>query len=155
MLINLIALGAKMPAWVNEGFRDYQQRLRGDLTMRLHEIPLRRRLDPGQLRSAQEWESREILQRVSSSYLVILDGGGTCHSSASLAQRLQFWQENQREMALVIGAPEGLGAEVRRRAQESWSLGALTFPHPLVRIMVAEAIYRAWLINKNHPYHRA
>ena len=86
---------------------------------------------------------------------MILDGGGTCHSSASLAQRLQFWQENQREMALVIGAPKGLGAEVRRRAQESWSLGALTFPHPLVRIMVAEASYRAWLINKNHPYHRA
>lgn len=144
-----------MPIWVNEGFRDYQQRLRGDVGLHLSEIPLQKRLNKSQLRAAQEKETQEILQRVGNGYVVTLDGGGQEYSSEELARRLAHWQENHRELALIIGAPEGLSAEVKARAQESWSLGKLTLPHPLVRIIVAEALYRAWTINQNHPYHRA
>ena len=84
-----------------------------------------------------------------------LDIPGRAHSSESLAARLQYWQEHHRRLALIIGGPEGIAPEIKALAHESWSLGNLTLPHPLVRIIVAEALYRAWSINHHHPYHRA
>lgn len=155
MNIHLIAVGNKMPSWVNSGFEDYQSRFRGELSLNLSEIPLNKRLDKTQLKSAQEKETREIINKAGSAYLITLDGQGKNYTSEALADRLRYWQENHREIALVIGAPEGLTPEIKAKAQESWSLGALTLPHPLVRIIVAEALYRAWTINQNHPYHRA
>ncbi|UJF23990.1 23S rRNA (pseudouridine(1915)-N(3))-methyltransferase RlmH [Suttonella sp. R2A3] len=156
MHIHLIAVGHKMPAWVSTGFNEYQNRLKGDLTLSLSEIPLQKRSKASQLASARAKESDQVMSALASAdYVVSLDIPGKVHSSESLASRLAFWQENVRELALVIGGPEGLSDEVKKRADESWSLGKLTLPHPLVRIIVAEALYRAWSINHNHPYHRA
>lgn len=155
MKIQLIAVGDKMPDWVNAGFSDYQKRFRGDISLNLQEISLNKRHDKAQLKAAQEKETREILTRAGSAAIITLDGQGKEFSSEELAKRLRFWQENHREIALIIGAPEGLTPEIKSRAVESWSLGKLTLPHPLVRIIVAEALYRAWSINQNHPYHRA
>ena len=87
--------------------------------------------------------------------IITLDIPGREYTSEALAARLQHWQENSRRIALIIGGPEGITAEIKALADESWSLGKLTLPHPLVRIIVAEALYRAWSINRNHPYHRA
>lgn len=156
MHIHLIAVGHKMPGWVNTGFSDYQSRLQGDLTLSLSEIPLQKRGKASQLAAARAKESAQVMAALANAdYVVSLDIPGKIHSSESLAQRLEFWQAHYRELALIIGGPEGLSDEVKAHADESWSLGKLTLPHPLVRIVVAEAIYRAWSINHSHPYHRA
>lgn len=156
MNITLIAVGNKMPDWVNTGFADYANRLSGDLTLVVKEIPLQKRRDKNQIAAARSKESEQILAALAGKdYVITLDIPGKVHSSESLAGRLQFWQEQAREVAMIIGGPEGLSEAVKARANESWSLGKLTLPHPLVRIVVAEALYRAWSINHNHPYHRA
>lgn len=156
MDITIIAVGNKMLDWVNEGFSDYATRFNAEINMQLKEIPLQKRGDDKQIAAARSKESAQILAALAGKdYVVTLDIAGKNYRSEQLAARLQFWQENARSLALIIGGPEGLSAEVKSRAQESWSLGALTLPHPLVRIIVAEALYRAWSINHHHPYHRA
>ena len=140
MHIEIIAVGQKMPDWVNRGYADYADRLTGDLTLGLTENK-----EAAQIRSALH----------ACDHIVTLDIPGREHSSESLAARLQHWQENHRQLALIIGGPEGIAPDIKALAHESWSLGKLTLPHPLVRIIVAEALYRAWSINRNHPYHRA
>lgn len=156
MQINLIAVGQKMPAWVEAGYADYAARLKADISLHLTEIPLHKRSDKNQIAAARQKEDGQILEQLAQAdYVVTLDVAGKQHSSEALAQRLQAWQARARQMALVIGGPEGLGGAVKAKADESWSLGMLTLPHPLVRIVVAEALYRAWSINQNHPYHRA
>lgn len=145
-----------MPAWVEAGYQDYADRLRGDLNLQLKEIPLQKRSDKNQIAAARQKEDEQILQQLQvADYVVILDVLGKNYSSEGLAERLQIWQQNARHLAMVIGGPEGISEAVKSKAQESWSLGKLTLPHPLVRIVVAEALYRAWSINHNHPYHRA
>lgn len=156
MHIEIIAVGQKMPDWVNTGFADYAGRFSADLSLKLTEIPLQKRSSASQLAAARHKEASQIrtaLQGVD--HIVILDIPGRQHSSETLATRLQYWQEHYRRVALVIGGPEGIADDIKAMAQESWSLGKLTLPHPLVRIVVAEALFRAWSINRNHPYHRA
>lgn len=156
MLITLIAVGHKMPAWVEAGYQDYAERLKGGVSLQLKEIPLQKRSDKKQIAAARQKEDEQILQTLAQAdYIVTLDIPGKVHSSEALAERLQLWQQQARHLALVIGGPEGLSEAVKAKANESWSLGKLTLPHPLVRIIVAEALYRAWSINQNHPYHRA
>ena len=156
MHIELIAVGHKMPDWVTQGFNEYRQRMQADVTLSLTEIPLQKRGKASQLASARAKESEQVMKAIDDdAYVVTLDIPGKVHSSESLADRLRFWQENTRKMVLIIGGPEGLSAEMKARANESWSLGKLTLPHPLVRIVAAEALYRAWSINNNLPYHRA
>lgn len=156
MHIEIIAVGQKMPDWVNQGFADYAGRFSGDITLGLQEIPLQKRASAGQLAAARQKEAAAMRTAVQDfDYIVMLDIPGREHSSESLAKRLQFWQDHHRRVALLIGGPEGIDPDIKALAQESWSLGKLTLPHPLVRIVVAEALYRAWSINRNHPYHRA
>lgn len=155
MNITMIAVGSKMPDWVEKGFAEYQNRLQNDVTLSLKEIHLQNRRDKNQIAAARAKESEQILHALKPmDYVITLDIPGKQHNSESLAKRLTAWQENAREVALVIGGPEGLSEEVKAKANESWSLGKLTMPHPLVRIVVAEAIYRAWSINHHLPYHR-
>ena len=89
-----------------------------------------------------------------SAHVVALDQGGKLWSTPQLAEALVRWQDLGREVALLIGGPEGLADECRARADEAWSLSRLTFPHPLVRVIAAEQLYRAWTILSHHPYHR-
>lgn len=156
MDIRLIAVGHKMPDWVNKGYLEYAERLKKEITLSLKEIPLQKRSDKQQMISARNKEDEQILKAIEEvDYVITLDIPGKSHSSESLAERLSYWQSNYRNIALIIGGPEGIGNSIKNKANESWSLGKLTFPHPLVRIIVAEALYRAWTINQNHPYHRA
>lgn len=155
MKIKLIAFGDKMPSWVNEGFKEYQGRLKAELSLELKELALKKRADERQLKKIREEEDKLILEELKKgSYFVVLDERGKNYSSLELAQRLKFWQDNFSQISLLIGSPEGISPEIKALANESWSLGKLTLPHPIVRIVVAEALYRAWSINKNHPYHR-
>lgn len=156
MRIQLLAVGTKMPGWVDAGFEEYRKRLPADCELTLREIALARRGKGIDLARAIEKEGEAMLAPISSdTHVVALDVAGKPWSTEQLAQKFAFWQQHFRNVALLVGGPDGLAAAARARAAEAWSLSALTLPHPLVRIVIAEQLYRAWSINNNHPYHRA
>ncbi|MVF13342.1 23S rRNA (pseudouridine(1915)-N(3))-methyltransferase RlmH [Ketobacter sp. MCCC 1A13808] len=155
MRIRLIAVGTKMPAWVDQGFNEYQKRLNQDLTLELTEIAAGKRGKNADLARITEKEGQQMLAAIHpQDHVITLDVPGKPHSTESLSERLELLMHSGKHISLLIGGPEGLSTRCRQAAQESWSLSALTLPHPLVRILVAEQLYRAWSILKGHPYHR-
>lgn len=156
MAIHLIAVGARMPAWVNAGVADYASRLSREWGLRLIEIATGRRHKNSVLARTLQDESVRLQAAIPAGALVIaLDERGQQWDSQELAQRLAGWLQEGRDVALLVGGPDGLAVDCRRRADHIWSLSKLTLPHLLVRIVVAEQIYRAWSIRHHHPYHRA
>ena len=156
MKARLIAVGEGAPAWVAEGFAEYRKRLSHWLPFDLAEIPpgLRGKgRDPA--RATQEEGARVLAALPKQAHVVTLDGRGKPWSSEQLAQRLEHWRGQGRDLAFLIGGPEGHAPDVLAAAGESWSLGAMTLPHMLVRLVVAEQLYRAASMLANHPYHRA
>lgn len=155
MLLKVIAAGTRMPGWVQEGFADYAGRLKGDYRLELVEIALGQR-SGSDTQSAIRKEGERMLACLSdSTYVVALQVSGKALSSEQLAQFLAKQAVSAREIAFCIGGPDGLAREVDARAQLKWSLSALTLPHAIARVVVAEALYRAVMIGKGHPYHRA
>lgn len=155
MKIHLIAVGTKMPDWVDAGYREYAKRLPAECELRLIEIPAVKRGKNVDVRRVLETEGQALLAKLpAGAYPVSLDVGGKAYSTEQLAQRLKIWLAAGTDVGLMVGGPEGLSPECKARAAESWSLSALTLPHPVVRIVVAEALYRAWSLLNNHPYHR-
>ncbi len=147
MRLVLVAAGQRPPAWVAEGFRDYARRLPAHCRLELVEVPLRGR---------PEQDRRRLLAAApAGARRVALDPAGSPWSTEELAARLEAWRAGGRDVALLVGGPEGLGPELRAAAEERWSLSPLTLPHMLVRVVVAEALYRAWTLLAGHPYHRA
>jgi len=156
MRIQLLAVGSKMPAWVETGFDEYRKRLPAECELVLREIPLSKRGKSTDVVRAIEREGEQMLSHVGSdTHVVALEVDGKTWSTEQLAQQLARWQMHARGVALLVGGPEGLAQCARARAVERWSLSPLTLPHPLVRVVIAEQLYRAWSINNNHPYHRA
>ena len=156
MKARLIAVGERPPAWVAEGFGEYRKRLSHWLPMEMVEIEPGLRGKGRDAARAMSDEGARVLAAVPKGALVVaLDGRGRAWSSEELAQRLEHWRGLGRDLAFLIGGPEGHSAEVVARADESWSLGPLTLPHMLVRLVVAEQLYRAAALLANHPYHRA
>ena len=152
--IRLLAVSGRQPAWVNAGYEHFVSRLGRECPLELVEVPLAR----GQSRSAAAAvadEAERLLRRVpADAHVVALDAGGRAWSSPELADELQRWQAIGRDCYLLIGGPDGLGAACLARADQRWSLSALTLPHGLARILVAEALYRAVCIRRGHPYHK-
>ena len=156
MRIHLLAVGTRMPAWVAAGYADYARRLPRECSLQLVEIPPGRRGKSVAPARAIREEGRQMLAALPRDCLAIaLDVQGKAWSSGTLAARLQAWMAAGRDIALLVGGPDGLAPDCLARADLSWSLSRLTFPHALVRILLAEQIYRAWSINAGHPYHRA
>jgi 23S rRNA (pseudouridine1915-N3)-methyltransferase len=156
MRIRLICVGTKMPAWVTTGFQEYAKRLPADCRLELVEIPPGHRGKGADVQRAIEKESRLILAALGKGERVVaLDVEGCQWSTAQLAKTVGQWQMGGQNVALLIGGPDGLSAECLALAQQRWSLSNLTYPHPLVRVILAEQIYRAWSLLNNHPYHRA
>jgi 23S rRNA (pseudouridine1915-N3)-methyltransferase len=155
MRIYLIAVGERMPAWVTAGFEEYRKRLGPECMLQLVEIPPEKRgSNQNTLRILQKEADRIMAAVPRDCHIVALERQGKSWSTENLADKLRQWLQGGRDIALLIGGPEGLADEIRQRADELWSLSALTFPHPLVRVMVAEQVYRAYSILKNHPYHK-
>ncbi|HEX7130238.1 MAG TPA: 23S rRNA (pseudouridine(1915)-N(3))-methyltransferase RlmH [Rhodanobacteraceae bacterium] len=153
MRARIVAVGERMPAWVADGFAEYRKRLGRELPLELIEIrpPVRGR----DLKRAIAEEGEALLAAVPRDARVIaLDGRGSAWSSERLAQHLQQWRMDGRDLALLIGGAEGHADAVLHRADQRWSLGPLTLPHMLVRLVVAEQLYRAAMIVAGHPYHR-
>ena len=144
-----------MPSWVQQGYDEYAKRMPREFGLVLKEVvPGKRTKNNDVARIVREEGERIIAAIPQGTHIVTLDIPGKSWTTLDLALAMQSWLESGRHVSLLIGGPEGLADSVKRLAQESWSLSKLTFPHPLVRIMVAEQLYRAWSILHNHPYHR-
>jgi 23S rRNA (pseudouridine1915-N3)-methyltransferase len=156
MQIRLIAAGTRMPAWVSEGYREYARRMPRECALALTEIPLGRRGKSQPPQRAVHEEGRRMLGAVGERERVIaLDVAGRGCSTEQLAGQLRDWLQDGRDLSLLIGGPDGLAAECLARADQRWSLSPLTLPHPLVRVLLAEQLYRAWTLVSGHPYHRS
>jgi 23S rRNA (pseudouridine1915-N3)-methyltransferase len=156
MKCRLIAAGTRLPDWVNSGFREYQKRLRTPLVLELQEIPVAtRRVGENPARAIQR-EGADMLAALGrDDYVVTLDIAAKAMSTEQLSVWLAERMRDGRSLSLLIGGPDGLSAECRERANQSWSLSPLTLPHALVRVVVAEQLYRAMSLLAGHPYHRA
>ena len=149
--LRILAVGTRMPAWVQAGFAEYHKRMPRDFAVELREIPVSRR--DGARAVAEEGEAL-LAALAPDEHAVTLEVGGEPWSTADLAARLRAWRDEGRRAAFLIGGPDGLSDACRARAAGQWSLSRLTLPHPLVRIVLMEQIYRAWSILGAHPYHR-
>lgn len=156
MNIHLIAIGEKMPRWVQEGYTQYARRLPAECALRLVEIPAGKRSKNADVARIMREESERLLAAIPPRATVVaLEVGGRSWSTEQLARRLDGWMASGQDLALLVGGPDGLAEPARRAAAQLWSLSPLTLPHPLVRVVLAEQLYRAWSTLKNHPYHRA
>jgi len=155
MRIRLIAIGGRMPGWVQTAFDDYRQRLPRSVRFELVELPLGVRGSRGDPGKAIEAEGERVLRTLSDAERVIaLDERGAAWTSRQLSSQLDRWQQQGRDIALVIGGPDGHAPAVSDRAEQQWSLSPLTLPHALVRVVVIEQLYRAAMLLAGHPYHR-
>lgn len=155
MQIHLIAVGTRMPRWVEEGYAEYAQRLPAQCRLRLVEVPAGRRTKGADLERLLRDEGERVLAAVPArSRVVALERTGRALSTRELAAALEAQLARGTDFALLVGGPEGLAPACLARADETWSLSALTFAHPVVRIVLAEQLYRAWSIIAGTPYHR-
>ena len=145
MRVRILAVGTRMPEWVTTAYEDYMRRMRAGLRVDLEEIRV------GRLKADEE---KRLLERVGDDYLVALDERGKSLTTRQLATWLGERQQDGRDLSFVIGGPDGLGPNILLKAALRWSLSALTFPHAMVRVILAEQLYRAHTVLQNHPYHR-
>ncbi len=145
-----------MPDWVQAGVAQYQKRLPRELSLVWRDIPLARRGKDSKPEKLRELEGEQILKAVpAGDRIIALDVKGKAMSTPQLAERMRDWQMSGDNISLLIGGPDGLSPACLQQAQQRWSLSELTLPHPLVRVVLVEQLYRAWTITVNHPYHRA
>lgn len=155
MHIRVIAVGGRQPGWVDDAFDSYAARLPREWKFRLAAIAAAKRGKNERSGRAAEVEGQRILAAIrTDEFVVLLDEAGRQYSSSELAASLGRWQSGGRDLCFVIGGPDGVPAICRERADLVWSLSALTLPHGLARVLLAEQLYRAWSLQVGHPYHR-
>ena len=155
MQITLYAVGNKMPSWISQGFEQYCRRFPRDMSFNLVEIPAGKRGKNADITRILDKEGEQMLAAIAKgSRIVTLEVEGKPWTTPQLASQLSRWQQDGRNVALLVGGPEGLAPSCIKASEQQWSLSPLTLPHPMVRIILAESLYRAWSINNNHPYHR-
>jgi 23S rRNA (pseudouridine1915-N3)-methyltransferase len=155
VLIRVIAVGTRMPDWVQRPVDDYTTRMPGDFRVEWREVRAEQRSSGA---TPAVWMAREA-QRIRAAIppaatIVALDERGVDLTTRDLAARLERWQRAAQPVALLIGGPDGLDPTLKAEARELLRLSSLTLPHPMVRILLAEQLYRAWSVLANHPYHR-
>lgn len=155
MRLSVITVGGKMPGWVAAAVAEYGKRLPRELRLEWRELPLARRGRDSQAAALRAREGEQIRKAIPGGDRVIaLDVEGESWSTPQLAAQLEDWQMSGANVSLLVGGPDGLSADCLALAERRWSLSALTLPHPLVRVLLAEQLYRAWTITVKHPYHR-
>lgn len=144
-----------MPCWVEEGYQQYQRRFPKDMPLELIEIPAGKRGKNADIARILQKEGDMMLAAVpKGNRIITLDIPGKRWDTLQLSEQLEIWKRDARDVSILIGGPEGLSPACKTAADQSWSLSPLTLPHPLVRVVMAESLYRAWSITTNHPYHR-
>ena len=155
MQLLVAAVGKRMPAWVQQAWDEYARRFPRGLSLDLKEIPLAKRGKNAVVETLRMAEGEALLNSAPAGFhRVALDERGRQWSTNDLAGRLEQWMRDVHGVCFLVGGPDGLAEACRSRADEVWSLGRLTLPHPMVRVILAEQLYRAWTITQNHPYHR-
>lgn len=154
MKISVFAVGRKMPVWVEQASADYMKRLPGRWSFNVREFPQAQ--GGGRPEQSMLQEAQRLLSAIpETAHVVALDNRGDSWSTEQVAAQLQYWQENIRTVVFMIGGADGLHEQCRQRADQLWCLSPLTFPHPIVRVILTEQLYRAYSLLQNHPYHRA
>lgn len=154
MKLRVVALGHRMPEWVVAGWNDYARRLPREWPLELIELKPEPRERGKPVAQLLELEAARIANACKDATVVALDERGSAWTTRELAQRLQQWRDDRRDVAFVIGSADGLAPGIKTRAAAVVSLSALTLPHGLVRVLVAEQLYRAVTLGAGHPYHR-
>ncbi|HEY8085623.1 MAG TPA: 23S rRNA (pseudouridine(1915)-N(3))-methyltransferase RlmH [Methylophilaceae bacterium] len=154
MKLKIIAVGHKMPAWVTAGFEEYAKRMPREATISLIELKPDKRAAGKGGEQVREAEAARILEAAGKDYLIALDEHGQEVTTLKLADRFKTWLSGGRDVSLVIGGADGLHPSVIQKADWTWGLSPLTLPHAMVRVVLAEQLYRAWSVLNNHPYHR-
>ena len=155
MRIRLICVGTKMPAWVETGYQEYAKRMPAEMTLELRELGLGHRGKGADLKRAIASEGDAMLAAIPKGDRVIaLDVLGKPLSTEQLSEQLSDFQMQGGNLSLLIGGPDGLDPRCLAMAERKWSLSKLTLPHPLVRVVLAEQLYRAWTVLQGHPYHK-
>jgi len=154
MRLRVLAIGQKMPAWVDQGVEEYARRMPREISVEWLDIPpAKRGSATPEKYLVQEAEAIEA-KLSGKDYVVALDISGKAVSTELIAERFDQWQMQGEQISIVIGGPDGLHPNILKGAKERWSLGQITLPHPLVRVILAEQLYRAWSVQAGHPYHR-
>lgn len=154
MRIRLCAVGTRMPAWVTEGYEEYAKRLPREHRLELHEVPAADRRGGQAVDRWRREEAERLRQASAGARVVALEVGGRALSTEQLAQRFEDWRMEGGDVALIVGGADGIDPPFSKEASLRWSLSPLTLPHALVRVVVAEQVYRAWTLLSGHPYHR-
>lgn len=156
MKIHIIAVGLRMPNWVITAWQDYSQRLPADYSLELKEIKPEPRTTGKTVAQMMAAEAKRIEAAIpAQAHIIALDERGRNLTTVQLAEQMQLWREQYQDIAIIIGGPDGLDPEFKQRCLQKIRLSDLTLPHPMVRVLLVEQIYRAWSINHNHPYHRS
>jgi 23S rRNA (pseudouridine1915-N3)-methyltransferase len=156
MHIHIISIGTKMPDWIDSGINEYIKRMPRECEVKIIELPAAQRSKSTDLTKAILDEGRRMLKAVPKNCdIIALDVKGKEHSTESLSVEMKNWLTQGNDIALLIGGADGLSQECLSSSKSKWSLSKLTYPHPLVRVILAEQLYRAWSLLNNHPYHRA
>lgn len=155
MQLKVAAIGQHMPAWVTMAWQEYARRFHGAVRLELAELRMERRGQNADIKRIRSREGAALMATVpKGARSVALDVGGQAWSTQTLASKLENWLAGGRDVCFMVGGPDGLSPECLSSTENVWSLGPLTFPHPLVRVILAEQLYRAWTIVNKHPYHR-
>ena len=155
MKLTLVAIGQRQPAWAEAAFEDFAKRFPPELKLELKALKAEPRTLGKTSQALMAAEARRIEAAIAKgARRVVLDERGEHRSSAQLAERLRFWLGDGRDVALIVGGPDGLDAALKSSADETMRLSDLTLPHAFVRVLLAEALYRAWSLMAGHPYHR-
>ena len=156
MQFRVAAIGQRMPDWVNSGWQDYARRLPRSVRLELLELALEKRGKNADIERLKSREGERLKAAIPDGALsVALDISGAAWSTGQLADQMRSWMADGRDVCFLIGGPDGLPDSSLAAADFRWSLGPLTLPHSLVRIILAEQLYRAWTVINHHPYHRA
>lgn len=155
MHLQIIAVGQKMPAWVNTAYAEYAKRMPSHQAVKLSVIPTASRKSGSSVERCQQQEAEKIEQKIKPGSLTIaLDEHGTQWATTQWAEQYRQWLQYHAQVNFIIGGPDGLAPAVLKKASQTVSLGLLTLPHGLARVVLMEQLYRAWSVVEGHPYHR-
>jgi 23S rRNA (pseudouridine1915-N3)-methyltransferase len=156
MKLVLVAVGQRQPAWADAAYDDFAKRFSAECRLELKAVKAEPRTSGKTVPAMMAAEAERIEAVIpKGARRVVLDEQGERRSTAQLAERLRFWLGDGRDVALLIGGADGLDASLKAGADETLRLSDLTLPHAFARVLLAEALYRAWSLLNNHPYHRA